>query len=97
MIKWTMTTTATYTVAAFEIEGGIVEPSELKDIDIPAEIPRDRGLIISGRGPIWLYAHLIHMAHAWAWVATHDPRLGYIVVQRHVATAPKLGEVLPVA
>jgi CRISPR-associated protein Csx3 len=41
------------------------------------------GVILSGRGPLWLYARLIHHYHPARWIAIHDPRLGYIVVQSH--------------
>lgn len=41
-------------------------------------------VLISGRGPVWLYGMLVHAAHATKAVATMDPRLGgYVVVETH--------------
>jgi len=42
------------------------------------------GVILSGRGPIWLYGFLIHYYHPCSYVAIYDPRLqGGIVVASH--------------
>src|SRR5205807_430606 len=54
------------------------------------------GLVLSGKGPLWLYGRLVHLAHAFAWVAVYDPQLsGGVVVMRHRSGAPLLGEVVP--
>ena len=56
-----------------------------------------KGVVLSGRGPVWLYAALAHNYHATAWVGTFEPRLaGAVVVERHVETAPAVGAVVPV-
>jgi CRISPR-associated protein Csx3 len=70
-----------YTLLEFTLEDSL-EPSQLQDIKIP-EIDTTKGVIISGRGPIWLYAYLVHELHATAWVACNDPRLGAVVVETH--------------
>lgn len=86
-----------YPATLFEIdlgEGGVCEPSDLSRITVPS-IPGDRGVVISGRAPIWLYAFLSHHFHVCQWVGTFDPRLGgAIVVSRHHKDAPQLGEVV---
>lgn len=84
--------------AEFEIPGGLIEPSSLPAVGLPQEATRtDLGLILSGRGPVWLYAHLVHLAHIFAWVGVYDPRLrGAVVVQRHVPSAPALGSIEPI-
>jgi CRISPR-associated protein Csx3 len=63
----------------FEIEGGITTPEEVFSVPLP-QVPPARGVIISGRGPIWLYGRLIHHFHPARWVAVFDPRLGGAVV-----------------
>ncbi|MCC6284461.1 MAG: CRISPR-associated protein Csx3 [Phycisphaerales bacterium] len=96
--KWNrVVQTDRYFFAEFEIPGGVIEPGELSNIALtPLAARRDLGIVFSGRGPVWLYAHLTHLAHAFAWVAVHDPRRGgAIVVQRHVSNAPSVGEVIP--
>jgi len=99
-ITWCTTTTDTFVVAAFTIADstGLIDPGSLSAIGLPAEAVghEARGLILSGRGPIWLYLHLSHLAHPFAWVAVHDPRLGgAVVVQRHRQDAPTLGSIVP--
>jgi CRISPR-associated protein Csx3 len=74
--------TDTATLIAFEIDGGITDPAEVFSTPLP-DVPQNMGVILSGRGPLWLYARLIHHYHPARWIAIHDPRLGYIVVQSH--------------
>lgn len=76
--------------------GGLLEAANLAAIVLPDGLDYRQGLIFSGRGPVWLYAYLTHLAHPFAWVAIHDPRLGgAVVVQRHVPGAPPLGAIVP--
>lgn len=84
MIRFTSTTIPQLTaiLLTFNIDGGITDPTEVFSTNLP-DIPQNIGVILSGRGPIWLYARLIHYYHPTRWIAIHDPRLGYIVVQSH--------------
>ncbi len=87
------------TLAVFEIDGGVMEPGDLAGVDLPAEVCRGEaaagGLILSGRGPVWLYMHLGHRAHPFGWVAAHAPAAGgAVVVMRHRGDAPRIGEVV---
>jgi CRISPR-associated protein Csx3 len=96
-LQWAVTHGKTATVATFEMSAELLSPERLGEIGLPAEALQRQhlGLILSGRGPVWLYAYLVHLAHPFAWVATHDPRLGgAVVVQRHRADAPALGSVV---
>ena len=61
----------------------IISPEDLIELELPPGIDTTQGVIISGRGPIWLYGYLIHELHPTAWVACHDPRLGAVVVATH--------------
>jgi CRISPR-associated Csx3 family protein len=82
----------------FRLDGRLLLPSDLPDVALPPPLDAHRhlGLMLSGRGPLWLYGHLVHLAHPFAWVAVYDPRLsGGVVVQRHRTDAPQLGEVVP--
>lgn len=88
-----------YNATLLELEindQGVITPEDLTDcIDELPEIAATQGVIISGPGPIWLYAAIVHKLHATPWVATMDPRLGgAVVVQRHSLTAPSVGEVV---
>ncbi len=62
----------------FEIDG-IMEPNELSSISCPKVDP-SKPLIISGRGPQWLYQYLVHQYHFCRILATFEPRLGKGVI-----------------
>jgi CRISPR-associated protein Csx3 len=82
------------TLLEFEIPGGICEPADLATFN-PPEVPGTGGVVISGRGPVWLYAALAHHYHTTQWVGTFDPRLGgAVVTSRHSRTAPPVGSVV---
>jgi CRISPR-associated protein Csx3 len=63
---------------------GIIEPEDLKGLKLPEDILSSQGVVIEGRGTIWLYGYLVHECHATAWVGCYDPRLeGAVVVETH--------------
>ncbi|SMP05169.1 CRISPR-associated protein Csx3 [Desulfurobacterium pacificum] len=66
----------------FEIEDGVTTPKEAFSVELPP-VPYGKGVILSGRGPIWFYGRLIHHFHPAKWVAVFDPRIGAVVVQSH--------------
>ena len=70
-----------FTVIHFELKNSI-EPGILENLKIPSVNPR-KGVVISGRGPIWLHCFLAHRYHHTKFVAIYDPRLGAVVVQSH--------------
>ena len=77
----------------FEIEGGITTPEEAFSVPLP-KVPSAKGVIISGRGPIWFYGRLIHHFHPARWVAIFDPRLGGAVVVASHWPQVKPGQVI---
>ncbi|QSR84643.1 CRISPR-associated ring nuclease Crn3/Csx3 [Methylacidimicrobium sp. B4] len=74
---------------------GIADPKELAGVSLPERVDHQKGLILYGRGPIWLYAYLIHLSHPSRWAAIYDPRFGGIVVQAHHPEAPSVGAIIP--
>jgi CRISPR-associated protein Csx3 len=78
----------------FILGDGIIAPQELQNIALPAELDHKRGVVINGKGPVWLFAHLVHLCHPTAWVATADPRLGAVIVENHVPAGPRVGDVI---
>lgn len=99
-IEWTCHHAADLTVAAFTITaaGGLLAPETLDAVTLPDELAgrETLGVVFSGRGPVWLYGVLVGLAHPFAWIGLHDPRLGgAVVVGRHVAAAPPLGALVP--
>ena len=75
-------------------DDGLIEPTDLKGLTLPPSIDYTQGVVIEGKGPIWLYGHLVHECHPAAWVACYDPRLGAVVVSAHTRQVG-LGQVLP--
>jgi CRISPR-associated protein Csx3 len=55
---------------------GILQPSDLKGLQLPRDMVWSQGVVIEGRAPIWLYGYLIHACHPAVWVACFDPRFG---------------------
>ena len=64
-----------------------LEPADLKNLRPPDPVKNkfsNNLVILSGRGPIWLYGFLIHFYHPVKAVAVFDPRLdGAVVVESH--------------
>lgn len=82
-----------YTLIAISLkEGEILEPSILDGLHLP-EVDARLGVVLSGRAPIWLYNAINHHYHPVAWIATHDPRIGYVVTATH-SKLRKIGEVI---
>ena len=72
-----------YVVLGFRLTRPI-KPEELAVIE-PPPLPHATVLIISGRGPIWLHAHLLHhYLHIYPVIAIYDPKqAGAVVVASH--------------
>jgi CRISPR-associated protein Csx3 len=71
-----------YTLIHFDLEE-VIEPKKLKDLE-PPKVNLKKGVVLSGRGPIWLYCYLTHHYHPARFIATYDPRLGgAVVVETH--------------
>ncbi len=55
-------------------------------------------IVLSGRAPVWLFSALVDpivdLFPDWQQIATHDPRLGSVIV-RSRDTANPVGKVLP--
>ena len=74
---------------------GLITPEDLKGIVLPSGIDFRKGVILSGKAPVWLYAFLSHELHIAKWVATFDPRIGAVVVQSHDVNSPQKGDIIP--
>jgi CRISPR-associated protein Csx3 len=73
-----------YSIVSFEIEG-VISPEDLAALT-PPKVDGSKGVILSGRGPVWLYCFLTHFYHPTKFIATYDPRLGgAVIVETHSA------------
>lgn len=66
------------------------EPEALAACLLP-RLDRQRGVIISGKAPVWLYSYWVGQLGAWPWVACFDPKLSGAVVVSSRATAWPVG------
>ena len=84
------------TLLEFTIGGdGNISPCDIPEaINALPHIDGTKGVIISGRGPVWFIGALLHHLHVTRWSATFDPRLGAVVVASHHPGAPHVGEAL---
>ncbi|TDA40633.1 MAG: CRISPR-associated protein Csx3 [Thermoproteota archaeon] len=63
----------------FIIRKEVLEPKDLPLIK-PPDVDPSKPLIISGRGPHWLYQFLVHRYHFCRILATFEPRMGKGVI-----------------
>lgn len=62
----------------------VLYPADLREIELPDNLDTTMGIVLSGRGPIWLYGYLLHLLHPTPWVACFEPRKkAGIVVAAH--------------
>ena len=82
-----------HTLVHFELDGAIT-PDVLREL-VPPKVNPAKGVVLSGRGPVWLYCFLTHVYHPTRFVATYDPRIGGVVVESHDPDY-KIGDVVKV-
>lgn len=106
--KMIFTNLGEVSVVEFELENGVITPSELKEAICQAPvIPLGSGVVLLGRGgvssvgevcfpPVWLFAALVHhYSRRASFVGCYDPRLGGVVVGSH-HDGVVVGGVIPV-
>ena len=74
-------------ILAFLIEGGVMKPEDLKEVaktlrKVAQRLDTTMPVIVGGRGPLYLYAMIVHELHYFPMVATYEPRkkVGIVVV-----------------
>ena len=84
-LTFRVTDYADFTMIHVEPDDPVLTPADIKvALHKLPEVDFAKGVVISGRCPIWFYAALTHAFHPAAWVATYDPRLkGGVVVMSH--------------
>ncbi len=73
----------------------IIHPEELAEIELPQGIDTTGGVVISGRGPIWLHDYLVHELHPTAWIGCFEPRFNSAIVVATHTSSVKVGQVIP--
>lgn len=90
-----------FTLIDIILPNEVCEPSDLKGLELP-DADTTKGIVFSGRAPIWLFGTLIHQAHIFLWVGTFDPRIevdgvkgAAVVVESHGGKY-RVGDIVPV-
>lgn len=83
-----------FTLVKFEF-GNSVSPEILKKIN-PPKVNPTKGVVLSGRAPIWLYCYLVHHYHPTKFIAAYDPRLGGAVIVESHSSQPEVGDIMKV-
>ena len=84
------------TIVSFVL-GRDLEPQDLKHINPPDPVKNrfsQNLVILSGRGPIWLYGFLIHFYHPVKAIAVFDPRLGSAIVVESHSRKTTIGDII---
>ena len=93
-IKFNIIERDEYTILHFELYNPIL-PKALKSLN-PPKVNPTKGVILSGRGPIWLYCYLTHHYHPTKFIATYDPRLGGAIIVESHSPQHKIGEIIKI-
>ncbi len=83
----------------FMAGSGKLLPDDLKIVKIPEGLDRAKGVIITGRGPTWLYAYLTLVLSGFPWIATHAVVDGGATVVNADSSRSRysVGDLIPVA
>jgi CRISPR-associated protein Csx3 len=95
-ITITANETDAYTLVDINIKGGNCEPADIKSLVIPT-VKGNKGVVLNGRAPIWVFATLVHHFHATIWVATNDPRQGGAIVVESHKSGVSVGDIIPLS
>mgnify|MGYP000595483422 CR=1 FL=1 len=94
MIEFRVIEKEKFTLVHFELKENLT-PDFLQKLK-PPKVDGRKGVILSGRGPIWLYCYLSHYYHPTRFIATFDPRFGGAVIVESHSQDYKVGEVVKV-
>ncbi|MGI0485878.1 CRISPR-associated ring nuclease Crn3/Csx3 [Pantanalinema rosaneae CENA516] len=68
---------------------------DLKGLSFPQGLEPDRGIVLEGRAPIWLYGYLTQYCQHLPWIACYEPRLLGAVVAVDRTNSRLVGQVFP--
>ena len=87
-----------YQLLSIEIvsRDSIIIPQDLATLELPTGIESDRGIVLEGRAPNWLYSYLLQALPAMLWIASYDPKYGAVVVSAR-SQQVQVGQILEIA
>lgn len=72
----------------------LIPPDVLPFLELPAELDFNRGVILDGQAPNWLYAHLVDRCGEAPWVACNAIQLNAGVVVASQVNSPQIGDLV---
>ncbi|MEK7275404.1 MAG: CRISPR-associated protein Csx3, partial [Candidatus Desantisbacteria bacterium] len=95
-LKWKIEDRGNYTFIEFSVScpSGAFVVADLPNVIVP-EVSQKKGIVISGRGSIWLTVAIVMAYRNADWIALFRPQDHVaMVVVRNTPHAPQLGEVI---
>ena len=93
-LAWTTVSEPHFTRVKVQIPATYLDYDNLQGAAIP-EVAPDRGVILDGKLPYWLWTSLALAYGAAPWLAVYQPQVGDVVVWSRQAE-PQVGTVLPI-
>lgn len=59
---------------------GLIDPPDLKQMNLPDGMDKNKGVIINGKSPVFLFSALVMMLAEFKWAATFYPQKGAIII-----------------
>ena len=97
MIKTNITIKNDIAILDFELPSGVITPEDIIDLELPDAIKEgfaDKIVVISGRGPIWLYCVIALVYHQCKGVAVYDTRVNGAEIIQTNSKDYKLGQIV---
>lgn len=94
-LQFEQSQTATYTHLIGRLASPYIDYRELAQFTAPP-LPLDRGVVLSGRLPYWLYTSLIFTYQAAPWLAVYQPQLNGAVIVYSRDDSHVVGACLPI-
>lgn len=97
-IEFNMKENKDFVWVEFELKREL-KPDDLKNISPPDAVKgkfANKGIVLSGKGPVWLYGFLVHFYHATKFVAVFEPRINAAVVVETHCVDYQVGDVINV-
>jgi CRISPR-associated protein Csx3 len=87
VLRSTMRSHADYTWVEFELADGYIDYTEMANACVPI-IPVERGVVLSGKLPLWLWTAIALAYRRASWVAVYQPQFfdQAVVVHSHLDT-----------
>ncbi|MGB3511894.1 MAG: CRISPR-associated ring nuclease Crn3/Csx3, partial [Microcoleaceae cyanobacterium] len=88
--------TRDYQTLAISYSGKMIEYEDILSLKIPEKIDWEKGIILFGKAPIWLYSHLVWRCHKAAWIACFQPGLNAAVIVSSKVKEFQPGDTIPI-